>query len=33
MEHNLIVDNVHLMVDMDDFDIDKSNTKKNEELF
>ncbi len=28
MEHNLIVDNVHLMVDMDDFDIDKPNTKK-----
>jgi hypothetical protein len=28
MVHNLIVDNVHLMVDMDDFDIDKLGTEK-----
>ncbi len=33
MEHNLIVDNVHLMVDMDDFDIDKSDTKKTKSYF
>lgn len=30
MVHNLIVDNVHLRVEMDDFDIDKPNTTRNQ---